>query len=115
MEVTPFMVYVVGIVDRLVTLSSIGAFFGFVALFPLVILPLSDNDAVRKIPALIAFSLFLMLSSLALFIPDSKTLASMYVIPAVVNNERIQSISKNGLESLELLTKKWVEELRKDD
>lgn len=38
----------------------------------------------------------------------------MYVIPAVVNNEQIQNISKNGLESLELLTKQWVDELREE-
>lgn len=36
----------------------------------------------------------------------------MYVIPAAVNNEQIQNIGKNGLESLELLTKQWVYELR---
>lgn len=114
MEVTPFMIYIVGMVDRFVALSSSGAFLSFVALFPLIIVPLSNDEDIRKIPALIAFFFFLIFSSLALFTPGSKTLASMYVIPAVVNNEKIQNIGKNGLESLELLTKQWVKELRED-
>ena len=42
------------------------------------------------------------------FTPSSKTLASMIMIPAVVNNEQVQNIGKNSLTILEELTKQWV-------
>lgn len=44
--------------------------------------------------------------------PNSKTLAAMYIIPAVANNEKVQSIGKNGLDILENLTNNWLKELK---
>lgn len=110
MEVTPLMIYLICVADHLREFSVVSLFI-IVGIFLLFLARyLVDGD---KIPHLgtLAF-LTGLLSLILIFTPSSKTLAAMYVIPAVVNNERIQSISKNGLESLELLTKQWVDELR---
>ena len=110
MEVTPMMIYLIGIADHVRDFSVLFLFI-FTGIFLVFLIRyLVDGD---KIPHLgtLAF-LTGLLSLILIFTPSSKTLAAMYVIPAVVNNEQIQNIGKNGLESLELLTKQWVDELR---
>ena len=112
MEVTPLMIYLICIADHLREFSLVSLFI-IVGIFLLFLARyLVDGDKIPHLGTLI-FSAALF-SSLLIFIPNSKTLAAMYVIPAVVNNEQIQNISKNGLESLELLTKQWVDELREE-
>lgn len=120
MEVTSFMVYLVDIVDKLVSISGLVSLLLFLlALFLLYVSIDEDADGeIRRdakgllkklvLPVLVIFFLAYLL------VPRPKTLAAMYVIPAVANNEQIQNISKNGLDSLELLTKQWVEELREE-
>lgn len=44
--------------------------------------------------------------------PSTKTLAASYLIPAIVNNEKIQSISSNTLQLLEQYTKQYLEDLK---
>lgn len=51
---------------------------------------------------------------IAIFTPTSKTVAAMFLIPAIVNNEQVQNISHNSLKLLESLTEEWAEELRPD-
>ena len=112
MEVTPMMIYLIGVAGNVRAFSVVSLLI-IIAIF-LVFLAryLADGDKIPHLGTLI-FSAALF-SSLLIFIPNSKTLAAMYVIPAVVNNEQIQNISKNGLESLDLLTKQWVDELREE-
>lgn len=45
---------------------------------------------------------------LACFIPSTKTIAAMYVLPKIVNNEQIQQIPSKLLD----LSNEWLEELR---
>lgn len=42
--------------------------------------------------------------------PSSETIAAMIVIPAVVNNEKIQGITLNSLTILQNMTEKWAKE-----
>lgn len=49
---------------------------------------------------------------LCVSIPNQKSIAAMIVIPAVVNNQRIQGITGNGLEILNRLTLDWLNELK---
>ena len=53
-------------------------------------------------------SLFMGIFSLIawVFIPSSETLAAMKVLPAVVNNQRIQGVAENALE----LTEKFLQD-----
>lgn len=110
-EVTPLMIYLVDMSET-VKYISLGVFL--VSLMALIILGILavDEDVALQAIKVVVVPVIIVSALLAVFIPDSKTLAAMYVIPAVVNNERIQNISKNGLESLDLLTKQWVDELR---
>lgn len=63
-----------------------------------------------------AAAFFVALGATAL-LPSSKTVAAMYLVPAVVNNERVQGVASDGLKILELLTKQYVEDLagKKDE
>ena len=110
MEVTPLMIYFIGIADHVRDFSVVFLFI-FTGIFLVFLTRYLVED--KKVPCFgtLAFSTVLF-SFLSIFTPSSKTLAAMYVIPAVVNNAQIQNIGKNGLESLELLTKQWVDELR---
>lgn len=113
MEITPMMIYAIGIADNLREVIPLGMLI--LALITIILMILSaDEAAPRSFLKFVIFPLMIVLGLLAALVPNSKTLASMYVIPAVVNNEKIQNIGKNGLESLELLTKQWVKELRED-
>ena len=112
MEVTPLMIYLIGIADHVRDFSVLFSFI-FTGIFLVFLIRyLADGDKINHLGTL-AF-LTGLLSLILIFTPSSKTLAAMYVIPAVVNNEQIQNIGKNGLESLELLTKQWVYELREE-
>lgn len=46
--------------------------------------------------------------------PSSKTVAAMYVVPAIVNNEQLQGIAGNSLKALEKLTQKWLKDLAEE-
>lgn len=112
MEVTPLMIYLIGVADHVRDFSVLSLFIITGIFLVFLVRYLAEDEKVPYLGTL-TFSAALF-SSLLIFTPSSKTLAAMYVIPAVVNNEQIQNISKNGLESLELLTKQWVDELREE-
>lgn len=114
MEVTPLMIYAIDISGTVKFVSKMVLLLSLIASIILGVLAVDEEFARRAIKVIVV-PVIIISALLTVFIPESKTLASMYVIPAVVNNEQIQNIGKNGLESLELLTKQWVDELRKDD
>lgn len=114
MEVTPWLIYLIGIADNLREMSSLAILGLFCLSIPMAYLSIEGEKVVTWALKCIVFPSFVMSVLLIAFVPSSKTLAAMYVIPAVVNNEQIQNIGKNGLESLELLTKQWVDELREE-
>lgn len=113
MEVTPLMIYAIDISGTVKFVSKIVLLSSLIASIILGVMAVEEEFARRAIK-IIVVPVILISALLTVFIPESKTLASMYVIPAVVNNEQIQNIGKNGLESLELLTKQWVDELREE-
>lgn len=48
-------------------------------------------------------------------VPNSKTLAAMYVIPAITQNEQLRHISENSLQALEKLTQKWIQDIASEN
>lgn len=46
-----------------------------------------------------------------LVFPNAKTLAAMYVLPKIANNQDIQHVVNDNLKSLRLLSEKWLMEL----
>jgi hypothetical protein len=61
--------------------------------------------------AIFLFALLLGIFSMTawVFIPSSKTLAAMKVLPAIVNNQRIQGVAENALELTERFLKQYLE------
>lgn len=59
--------------------------------------------------------LLLVTGAIALFVPSSNTIATMYILPAIVNNDHIQNSTGNALEALENLTKQWLNDTVKNN
>ena len=70
-----------------------------------------EKDA-KRLLARGALSFLIALGLFAL-VPNSKTIAAMYLVPAVVNNEHLQNSAGNALGLLEELTKKWLKDMVK--
>ena len=101
-----FYIYLIGIVDKLIILFiAYSVIIG--ALSFMILCDSPDNSNVKSISKKFLISTICTFI-ITIFIPSSKTLASMIIIPAVVNNEQVQNIGKNSLTVLEELTKQWV-------
>lgn len=76
-----------------------------------------DANLMRRAKHLLKISAAAGLISVLLvtFIPSSKTLAAMYVLPAIAKNEQLQNFAGNSLKALELLSKQWVKDLTPSD
>lgn len=101
-EITASDIFWIGAMDKI----SFGlAFMGLVIV--LLIYCSRNCDSV-------ALTLFLLFCGLAfftayIFTPSSKTLAAMKVLPAIVNNLRIQGVAENALELTERFLKQYLE------
>lgn len=117
-ELTPTTIYVISTIDELKDFLGMISVFG--TIFALVILILRgimscdeyfDKQAdafVRWYKSVFPKTVSVVLCAFLLntFLPNQKTIAAMIVVPAIVNNENIQNISKNTLQ--------WAEEYIKD-
>lgn len=76
-----------------------------------------DEKVVSKIKKLLKTVIYSGLSAIVLcsLIPNSKTIAAMYVIPKIANNEKLQQIGSKGVDDLLLLTQKYEQKLLKGD
>lgn len=116
-ELTPTTIYAIATIDEVKRVLGSLCFLGSLIVFGLLIARLGTaiieseetnekfcrwfNPMMPKI--LGAFICVLLLNT---FLPNQKTIAAMIVVPAIVNNENIQNISKNTLQ--------WAEEYIKD-
>lgn len=60
-----------------------------------------------------SFITMIVVVTVATFMPNSKTLAAMIVVPAIVENQRIQNLGDNGLKLIEVKIKAWLGEQMK--
>ena len=109
MTITPSTIYWIGICD------SIGIGFTIIGvvcvIFALITGAAFLGSELYKGLYIITpiFLLFALLSIVAaIFVPSSKTAAAMYVVPAIVNNEKIQAVG-NGIYDLAV---EWMKELK---
>lgn len=94
MEVTPLMIYLITLADNIRGLLSFiftfGGILSAVAFFSSLEFDISTEVRIkwikRVLPALFTCIILFVL------IPSSKTLAAMYVIPPIVNNESVQEL-----------------------
>lgn len=121
MEISPLLIYFVGQLDAFNSICGLTLVFGGIALVVMNIIKAVSycdsstyyelktynkvklvTDKTNKVLGPIVFAAFLG----AAFLPSRSTVAAMIVVPAIVNNENIQNISKNTLQ--------WAEEYIKD-
>lgn len=109
MTITPSTIYWIGICDSIGTGFT---FIGVVCVLLALLLGAASLDLGGEKGAYIITPIFLLFSLLsfvaAIFVPSSKTAAAMYVIPAIVNNEKIQAVG-NGIYDLAV---EWMKELK---
>lgn len=119
MTVTPLIVYLIGILDKFhfflgIVLIFLTIFMSLFAIFYLVnhLEPTFADDlkCIQKLVPLVKRGLAVLsiLLLLKIFVPSTGLVAAMYVIPAVVNNEKVQNIGSNLLNTLQGLSNKWM-------
>ena len=120
-EISPLLIYFIGQLDAFNGACGLTLFLGGIALVVMNIIKAvfyCDSstyyelktynkvklvtDKTNKVIGPIVFAAFLGVA----FLPSRSTVAAMIVVPAIVNNENIQNISKNTLQ--------WAEEYIKD-
>lgn len=70
-----------------------------------------------KVGRNILFWFVLFFGSIVMFLPSTKQMAAIYVVPAIVNNERVQNIGRKTLdisEDLLELTKQYLQTISND-
>lgn len=116
-ELTPTTIYAISTIDEvkrvLGSLCVLGFFIVFGLLFARIGTAIIESEETNEkfcrwfnpmMPKILgAFICVVLLNT---FLPNQKTIAAMIVVPAIVNNENIQNISKNTLQ--------WAEEYIKD-
>lgn len=119
MTITPLDIYLISVADKVlcsvipVATLSFGVFC--VSCFlSVVVCETNEERRKGKLVAKTTGIVFVLSASLGLFVPSSKTIAAMYVLPAIVNNEHIQNATGNTLELLERLTKDWLKDTIKE-
>lgn len=115
MDITPFDVYLVmqmdSISDIFIVLSCIFGALAFIGLLAYV--PLSDkideNGMKRHFKRVkVAFVLFIMFCVTSSLIPNTKTLAAMYILPKVANSEFVNETMPTEARELLDLTKEAI-------
>ena len=114
--ITPSTIYFIGILDSvntfftIITIISSFALSIFLFFYFANELSIETDNKLKKIIFMLLGSAFIC-GLISVFTPSSKVAASMYIIPAIVNNENIQAIGNNSLEGLRKLSEQWLKEL----
>lgn len=114
---TWFQMYMFTRLDSIHVALTIGCFIlGLLILFAPPIIDLADFDLrnwaeekakkarLLKKAEMILISLFVIFGCLKVAIPTQKEMAAIIVVPAIVSNEQIQHIGKNGLDLTAMAT-----------
>ena len=114
---TWFQMYLFTRLDSIHVALTIGCFIlGLLILFALPIIDIADFDGrnwaeekakkarLLKKAETILISLFVIFGGLKIAIPTQKEMAAIIVVPAIVSNEQIQQLGKNGLDLTAMAT-----------
>ena len=127
MTISSFEIYLISLVDKIRVLSETAIFLSFLLIAVLSIFWIigknesykteDDEKIIKKLSTYIKRITvgFVCCILINVFTPSSKTIAAMYLIPAIVNNEHIQNSTSNALKMLEGLTKEWLEDFIKKE
>lgn len=115
MEISPLIIYVIGLVDKLQFIFPVLVIFGTMVSFMLFSCSISDDEreSDKKMfkswcKRVLAVTIFSLVCSVA--IPSSKTLIAMYVIPPIAKSEVVNEIPDVLLD----FVKSYVGNLKKD-
>lgn len=101
--ITPFQVYLILMLDSICMMTTLIA--ALLALITCVIAGISVDSDVRyecrewarkQLKCLIP--VFVLSLLLAIFIPNTEQAATIFLVPKVLNNEKVQDIGQNGLD-----------------
>lgn len=115
MEISPLIIYVIGLVDKLQFVFLVLTIFGAIGSFMFFSCGISDDecDSDAKMfkswfKRLLAATIFSLICAVA--IPSSKTLIAMYVIPPIAKSEVVNEIPDVLMD----FVKSYVGNLKKD-
>ncbi len=127
MTISPLEVYFISLVDKVIATSEVVIFLSGLASCIFIFFWIigkaesckteDDEKILQKLLKYLKFSITCVICCTLIhtFVPSSKTIAAMYFIPAIVNNEHIQNSTSNALKMLEELTKEWLEDFIKKE
>jgi len=113
MEITPSLIYWIGIMDNIKdTLLGPSVILALISIFALIVVLVNWNArgllTIHKVATFTACGLSITCFIVAGFLPSSKTLAAMYIVPKIANNTQVQQLP----DKLLILSNEWLEELR---
>lgn len=115
MEISPLIIYVIGLVDKLRFIFLVLAIFGTMGSFMLFSCSISDDEreSDKKMfkswcKRVLAVTIFSVICSVA--IPSSKTLIAMYVIPPIAKSQIVNEIPDVLMD----FVKSYIGNLKKD-
>lgn len=115
MEISPLVIYVIGLVDKLRFVFLVLTIFGTIGSFMFFSASISDDEyeSDKKMfkswcKRVLAVTIFSLVCSVA--IPSSKTLIAMYVIPPIAKSEVMNEIPDVLMD----FVKSYVGDLKKD-
>lgn len=97
-----------GTMSALVILCFIAG-IGAISILVVTELPPKEDNKIPKRCTIGCLLLFVAFSFVNLFIPSSKTIAAMLIVPAITQNQHIQNIGDNGLKLIEGRMKEWLD------
>ncbi len=115
MEISPLIIYVIGLVDKLQSVFIVLTIFGAIGSFMFFLASISDDEYesdkkmfkswFKRVLAVTIFSLVCLVA-----IPSSKTLIAMYVIPPIAKSQIVNEIPDVLMD----FVKSYVGDLKKD-
>lgn len=115
-----FVIYLLGILDNLnVCLLLLSLFLGVGACVMVgitVMAAIEDGTDDESFPGFLRASktisaAFLLVVVLMVCTPSSKTVAAMYLIPAITNSEQVREVAGNSFTILQKLSREWLDDL----
>lgn len=123
MEITPSLIYWVGVVNsvkwiasNIAMVSAVGAVLLAIITFTGIMFDEFDTDKAKKVfrtlrgLCVLSASVAVVFSVGEVFIPNQKTLAAMLIIPPIVNSEFVQEELPSELRELYGLAKEYVKD-----
>jgi predicted CDP-diglyceride synthetase/phosphatidate cytidylyltransferase len=104
-ELSTWLVYLIVKLDDICMASLMIIVFSFVLLLFLFMNMEDDENYFHKRSSKILMGTLIVFTLLATFIPSTKQMITILILPKIVNNERIQSVAGNTLKSVDDLVK----------